>query len=287
MAWLRRLNELRRKEKLVPLSDDSFETVIDRIEKEAFLLTVAGGREFSVPGVVCEICMDSECQSSNVILTCDTCNMAVHQDCYGIPYLPEGQWSCKKCLKSPNTPVDCCLCPVKDGPLKQTDDGRWAHVLCAFWVPEVGFGSAVYLEPVEKIDRVPGSRFQLRCDICKLQGNGACIKCQTSNCDNSFHATCAMKGGLFMKMEAVPENGSRMNYRKTFFCNQHRPVEASFYQSNTGVGIGADDDASRSSLPGSSTKASSRSKSKKSKKSVTEQPRSPPAMPVPTIPSKR
>jgi len=40
---------------------------------------------------------------------------------------------------------------VFGGALKPTDDGRFAHIVCARWIPEVRFGSTVYMEPVEHV----------------------------------------------------------------------------------------------------------------------------------------
>jgi len=74
------------------------------------------------------------------------------QDCYGVPYVPAGTWVCRTCLRcSSASPPSCCLCPVTGGALKQTNDGRFAHIVCARWIPEVRFGSTVYMEPVENI----------------------------------------------------------------------------------------------------------------------------------------
>ena len=82
-------------------------------------------------------------------------------DCYGVPYIPEGQWLCRKCTVSPETPVSCILCPNEGGAFKQTASGEWVHLLCAIWVPETRVANDVFMEPVTGVDRIPRQRWKL------------------------------------------------------------------------------------------------------------------------------
>jgi hypothetical protein len=98
-------------------------------------------------------------------------------DCYGVPYIPEGQWLCRKCTVSPENPVvsttlkatycplmhlqSCILCPNEGGAFKQTVFGDWAHLLCAIWIPETRVANEVFMEPITGSDKIPKQRWKL------------------------------------------------------------------------------------------------------------------------------
>uniref|UniRef100_A0A3Q3IZE0 Bromodomain and PHD finger containing, 3b n=1 Tax=Monopterus albus TaxID=43700 RepID=A0A3Q3IZE0_MONAL len=227
-AWLEMINASRTSEGYSAVSPGTFELLVDRLEEEAY--REARSRVPSQNTVdddaFCCVCLDDECLNSNVILFCDSCNLAVHQECYGVPYIPEGQWLCRCCLQSPQKPVDCVLCPNRGGAFKQTSDGRWAHVVCAIWIPEVCFANTVFLEPIEGVGNIPPARWKLTCYLCKQKSCGASIQCHKANCYTAFHVTCAQRAGLFMKIDPVREtnvNGTMFSVKKTAFCEAHSP----------------------------------------------------------------
>ncbi|KAF4023068.1 hypothetical protein G4228_014961 [Cervus hanglu yarkandensis] len=227
-AWLEIVNERRRADCVSAVSQSVFEFLMDRFEKASHCEKQKQGEQQCLidEDAVCCVCMDGECQNSNAILFCDMCNLAVHQECYGVPYIPEGQWLCRHCLQSRARPADCVLCPNKGGAFKKTDDGRWGHVVCALWIPEVGFANTVFIEPIDGVRNIPPARWKLTCYLCKQKGVGACIQCHKANCYTAFHVTCAQRAGLYMKMEPVKElagGAATFSVRKTAYCDVHTP----------------------------------------------------------------
>jgi bromodomain and PHD finger-containing protein 1 len=196
------------------------------------------------------------------------------QECYGVPFVPEGQWLCRRCLQSPSRSVDCCLCPNRGGAFKQTSDGNWAHVVCALWIPEAGFANHVFLEPIDGLERIPPARRRLKCCVCRRRGVGACIQCHRPNCYVAFHVTCAQMAGLYMRITPLrncsdsASVGSLGAVRKTAFCDLHVP--------------GIDEDVTASEI-----KEQSKEKMKKARKVLAERRRAPPVVSIPVISESR
>lgn len=99
------------------------------------------------------------------------------QACYGVLKIPEGEWFCDRCaVRAKEEP--CVLCPVYEGAMKRTEQGKWCHCSCVWWIPEVHFKDTIAMRPVMGVPNVPRSRFSLKCIFCETN-NGAC------------HSTCA------------------------------------------------------------------------------------------------
>ncbi|CAE6466520.1 unnamed protein product [Rhizoctonia solani] len=219
--WLKEINSERYKEQSERISAETFEIIIDRLEKEWFeLMKRVPKPDQALPSEdsTCAVCDDGEGENANAIVFCDGCNLAVHQDCYGVPYIPEGQWLCRKCTVSPEARVECLLCPNEGGAFKQTSNGKWAHLLCAIWVPECVLGNPTFMEPIENTDKIPKQRWKLVCSICKVK-QGACIQCNKSTCVTAFHVSCARRHKLLSPMKSHGENELQA------FCERHLPVE--------------------------------------------------------------
>lgn len=119
--WLEQFNAQRKQNELEAITREVFEITMTKIEKEWHALekripkpnpkppqthrprsssaaavngeTQAGDE----PDSKCAVCDDGDCENTNAIVFCDGCNLAVHQECYGVPFIPEGQWLCRKC----------------------------------------------------------------------------------------------------------------------------------------------------------------------------------------------
>ncbi|KAB7503608.1 Protein AF-10, partial [Armadillidium nasatum] len=173
--------------------------------------------------------------------------------CYGIVTVPTGAWFCRKCesqeraarvlsnnifkfslhyTKFQNNLQRCELCPSKDGALKRTDSGGWAHVVCALYIPEVRFGNVTTMEPI-MLQLIPQERFNKSCYLCEeaQRGSkatiGACMQCNRAGCKNHFHVTCAQAMGLLCE-----EAGNYLdNVKYCGYCQYHYNKLRQFSQS--------------------------------------------------------
>ncbi|XP_068385649.1 protein AF-17 isoform X3 [Eschrichtius robustus] len=191
----------------------------------------------------CCVCSDERGWAENPLVYCDghACSVAVHQACYGIVQVPTGPWFCRKCESQERAArVRCELCPHKDGALKRTDNGGWAHVVCALYIPEVQFANVLTMEPIV-LQYVPHDRFNKTCYICEEQGreskaaSGACMTCNRHGCRQAFHVTCAQMAGLLCEEEVLEVD----NVKYCGYCKYHfSKMKTSRHTSGAGSGGG-------------------------------------------------
>ncbi|KAI9310642.1 hypothetical protein BX666DRAFT_1165764 [Dichotomocladium elegans] len=183
----------------------------------------------------CAVCDDPHSDEKNQIIYCDgpDCNMPLHQGCYNVARIPEGDWYCDRCkLAKFNKRVNIVCCPNQTGPVKRiASTNEFIHVVCAKFNKNVNCNGDQYhwkknLQNAEVCLCVCVrwaalgellKRFILvqKCYICK-KNFGLCIHCDNFDCARSFHVTCAINSGLIALGRPLPLS-------KPHFCNDHNP----------------------------------------------------------------
>lgn len=141
----------------------------------------------------------------------------------------------------------CCLCLLRGGALKQTDDRqKWAHIACALLVSGVVFKAPETHASIQ----VPSQLFKkekklkqccIYCDeFSRFQTsmpNGLTVKCSKQECTNRFHVTCGYNHGKCLYEQAdwpaivhiychehfktkLEENSENVSRRNLFSINQ-------------------------------------------------------------------
>uniref|UniRef100_A0A7N6FM48 Lysine-specific demethylase 4B n=1 Tax=Anabas testudineus TaxID=64144 RepID=A0A7N6FM48_ANATE len=145
------------------------------------------------------------------LLYCQSCCLQVHASMYA-----KGTSRCCMC--------ECCLCNLKGGALKKTQNDRWAHVMCAVALPEARFTNEAKRSPIDT-SRIPMQRYKLKCIYCRKRcagkrQAGACIQCSCGRCPTSFHVTCAHAAGVMMEPDDWP-------YVVSITCHRHQSRSSS------------------------------------------------------------
>ena len=189
-----------------------------------------------VEDAVCMCCFDGGTTEENSILFCDGCNATMHQACYGVPEVPQGDFFCDRCrsiraLAYTNDNIldkydgkdiiKCSLCPQYHGGIKATTDGRWVHLCCALWSESSTIGDVNEMGPID-ITNVPlqmpsrtdviqrlhdlppeyqdNQNPTISCFLCNVQGGFLKQCAHGTDCNTFFHPICAWFNGLYVKV---------------------------------------------------------------------------------------
>ncbi|XP_054634160.1 lysine-specific demethylase 4C isoform X3 [Dunckerocampus dactyliophorus] len=161
------------------------------------------------------------------LLYCQGCCLQVHASCYGVAADDASeQWSCDRCAEGIST-AECCLCNLRGGALKKTQNDKWAHIMCAVALPEARFSNEAKRGPIDT-SMIPMQRYKLKCIYCRKRWAGkrqagACIQCSCGRCPTSFHVTCGHAAGVVMEPDDWP-------YVVSITCHRHQSRSSSAKQ---------------------------------------------------------
>ncbi|CAG9764573.1 unnamed protein product [Ceutorhynchus assimilis] len=214
---LDKLDELRN---LNPPDTNGFSSIANVIQK-AGLQSQLNFNEKDADLFICCGCLGDHSDGVNEIVECDSCGATVHEGCYGISdsnslarremcrfdqlnifstnsLAPTAPWFCEACRAGVKDPV-CELCPNSGGIFKETDVGKWVHLICALYAPGVAFGEVDKLTSVTLFE-MPYSKWGTKtCSLCadeRFSRTGVCIGCDAGMCKTYFHVTCAQREGF-------------------------------------------------------------------------------------------
>lgn len=168
----------------------------------------------------CCVCASVKASPENKVLSCKACKINVHENCYGVHVAKEAMkdWHCACCTAK--VTGQCILCGQDGGAMLRTQDGRWGHVLCALWLPELGFLKTTQPPVIEGLKRLDAGRWKLRCMLCNKK-QGVCIQCASGRCAAAFHPSCAREAGFKM---TIKELGDKQDLAMLAFCPKHVKV---------------------------------------------------------------
>lgn len=172
----------------------------------------------------CSVCTEVESYEDDPIVYCDGCDLGVHQFCYGIASLPSGNWFCDSCVvmkggAQGNTSPSCDLCPLRGGALKRTLCGRWAHVQCFMWLPELQLVQDRDVLTLGSLKNLDPDRNTLDCSLCHSRKGRGIIQCAHKRCMDAFHVSCACFAQYKLSQEEQEDGGETLFLA---YCPLHR-----------------------------------------------------------------
>lgn len=77
---------------------------------------------FKIDDIICQICNSGDNDDKNLIVYCSLCNISVHQNCYILPEIPEGDFICDLCIQfGPRGKfLRCVFCSCRGGAMRPT-----------------------------------------------------------------------------------------------------------------------------------------------------------------------
>ena len=214
----------------------------------------------------CFVCNNGHLDDNDIFYECEQCKISVHQNCYGILTDNSDNWICDACkvmTKEEAQNLECMLCPVKGGAMKQINlpvdceflknlkkirenefdfdknnfnsiiiipkdnifqtDRAWVHLSCALWSPDIHIQNFVEKTDIKYVDTILYEKFMEQCNVCGKIGYGPTIKCNKGDCNFRCHPECARINGYRLEIENKGNNLLNFN----LYCYNHQPVKLS------------------------------------------------------------